>query len=79
MKEDTMNGTLDATNGTAAPAVTANQAQAFLAAIERLAQLWQHGVLSDEEFQAAKVKLLGMKFEAEPVFWLPEDAVIPLD
>lgn len=46
-----------------APAPTASAAPApddALARLERLAQLHQQGLLSDEEFSAAKAKLLGL-------------------
>jgi len=44
----------------AAPAAAAPAAADPIAELERLAQLKQQGILSDEEFAAAKAKLLGI-------------------
>lgn len=61
------------------PTPTADEAQAFIAEMQRLTQLWMGGLLSDEEFQAAKARMLGMVAPAQPPDWEYDTVVIPLD
>ena len=45
---------------TAAAPATAPAEPEYMGELERLAQLWEQGILSDEEFEAKKKQILGI-------------------
>jgi hypothetical protein len=61
------------------PTPTADEAQSFIAEVQRLTQFWMDGLLTDEEFQAAKAKALAGEVPAGPLLWKSDDLLIPLD
>jgi hypothetical protein len=61
------------------PTPTGDEAQAFIVKIQRLTQFWTDGLLTDEEFQAAKAKVLGRQEPAQLLPWEYDNVVVPLD
>jgi hypothetical protein len=64
---------------TCAASATFEQIEAFMSRMGRLVQCWRDGLLTPEQFQAAKADLLNWQEEIQPLPWERDDVVVPLD
>ncbi|HLJ67601.1 MAG TPA: SHOCT domain-containing protein [Chloroflexota bacterium] len=55
------------------------QVEVFMGALNQLSKAWKDGELTNEEYRAAKARLLGLAVEPDYPVWPPADAFIPLD
>jgi hypothetical protein len=76
-----MNAVVSERQPVAAHRTVNEDVQETIASIERLAQCWRAGLLSDEEFQAAATDVLGVDLPIDVLLWNYQCDVltVPLD